>query len=268
MARITMEQTKKAFEDIWAGLSAFQIWYSLGKIELIQKYRRSVLGPFWGVINTLVQATVTGFIFSFLFKIELAKFLPYLCISLIMWNLLMNSINESANTFISNGGILLQVKRPLTTYIYLTIWRNVIIFIHSLAGFFIVAFIFNIYPSTTYFLIPFGLGIFLLNIAWMCLLVSLISARFRDIPLIIQNGFSVLIWLTPVYYSLEQLSSVPRKIVDLNLFTYIFEVARSPFMNVIPPTSTWIIALMSASIGWFIAILLFIKLRSKVTFWI
>ena len=36
------EGLKKAFEDIWAGLSAFQVWYSLGKIELIQKYRRCV----------------------------------------------------------------------------------------------------------------------------------------------------------------------------------------------------------------------------------
>jgi len=268
MNRITIEEAKKAFIDIWGGLSAFQVWYSLGKIELIQKYRRSTLGPFWGVINTLVQAAVTGFIFSFLFKIDLQKFLPYLCIGLIIWNLLMNSINESSNTFVSNGAILLQVKRPLTTYIYLTIWRNLIILFHSLVGFFIVAVIFKIYPTTTYFLIPFGLGILLLNITWMCLLVSLISARFRDIPLIIQNGFSVLIWLTPVYYNLDQLSSVPRKIVDLNLFTYIFEVARSPFMNVIPPASTWIIALMSAAVGWFITILLFIKLRSRVTFWI
>lgn len=268
MAKISINQTKKAFEDIWSGFSAFQIWYSLGKIELIQKYRRSVLGPFWGVINTLIQTAVTGLIFSILFKIELDKFLPYLCIGLIVWNLLMNSINESANTFVSNGAILLQVKRPLTTYIYLTIWRNLIIFFHSLAGFFIVAFIFKIYPSTTYIVILFGMAIFLANLTWMCLLVSLISVRYRDIPLIIQNGFSVLIWLTPIYYNIDQLSSTSRKIIELNPFTYLIEVARAPFMNVIPAASTWSIALVSAIIGWLITIVLFVKLRSRVTFWI
>lgn len=265
---ITLLEVKKAFKDISEGLVAFQIWYSLGKIELIQKYRRSLLGPFWGVINTLVQVVVTGYIFAYLFKTEIHKFLPYLCINLIAWNLLMNSINEASNAFVSNGAILLQVKRPLSTYIYLTMWRNIIIFGHSLVGFFIVILIFQIYPTVTYLLIPFGMLLYLINIGWMCLLVSLVSARYRDVPLIIQNGFSVLIWLTPIYYYPEQLGPTGRQIIELNIFTYVFDIARSPFMNVNPPQSTWIVALITAVIGWSLTMIVFISVRRRVPFWI
>jgi lipopolysaccharide transport system permease protein len=102
----------------------------------------------------------------------------------------------------------------------------------------------------------------------MTLAAALISARFRDVPLLIQNAFNVLLWLTPVYYQPEQLGSRTRLIIELNPLTYVLEVARAPFLNNVPSLSTWLAAAAVALFGWLLAFALFVRVRSRVPFWL
>jgi ABC-type polysaccharide/polyol phosphate export permease len=102
----------------------------------------------------------------------------------------------------------------------------------------------------------------------MVLAAGLISARFRDVPLLIQNAFNVLLWLTPVYYQPEQLGPVARLIIDANPLTYVLEVARAPFLNHLPPASTWLTASGITLFGWLLTYALFVRTRARVPFWL
>ena len=142
-------------KDLYQGLVQARIWITLGKLELKQKYRRSMLGPLWVTLSMAIQIAISGFVFSYLFKIDFQKYLPYLCISLITWSFLVNSINEGAVSLINNSSLLLQVNRPYSAYILLVIWRNVIIYFHMLAVYVIVAVAFSIKLNLNMLLIPF-----------------------------------------------------------------------------------------------------------------
>ena len=268
MSLLDQRQVGLALEDLAGGLRNWRTWFVMGNAEVRQRYRRSLLGPFWVSLSMGVQATVMGFLLAFLFKIDVQRFLPFLCISLVCWTFLTTAINEGANAFIANGPVILQVKRPLSTYVLLALWRNAIIFAHTVVVFFVAALAFGVYPGATYLLVPLGLAVFGLNVGWMAFAAGLISARFRDVPLLIQNAFNPLVWLTPVFYHPDQLGPGVRRLINLNPLTYVLEVGRAPFLNEIPPASTWVIALTLAVAGWGLTFILFVRTRSRVAFWL
>jgi ABC-type polysaccharide/polyol phosphate export permease len=264
----TRRQLRLAVRDIVQGTLNWTPWYVLGISEMRHRYRRSAIGPFWITVTMGIQAFVMGVLLSFLFKTDVQKFLPFVCVSLVTWTFISICLNEGASAFISMSSAILQVHRPLWTYVMLVLWRNALIYVHTIVVFFVPAFAMGIYPSWTYVLIPLGLAVLVLNAGWMALAVGTISARFRDVPLIISNALNVLVWLTPVYYQPEQLGANTRAILSLNPLTSIIDVARGPFLNQVPAMSSWLTAIGVAFFGWMLAIGLFARTRARVPFWI
>ena len=67
----------------------------LGWNDIRQRYRRSVLGPFWITISMAVFITLLGEIYSHIFKIELKTYLPYLSLGYIIWGFVATTTSES-----------------------------------------------------------------------------------------------------------------------------------------------------------------------------
>jgi lipopolysaccharide transport system permease protein len=257
-----------AIKDLSEGLANWRLWMLAAMNDVRHRYRRSTIGPFWASLSTLVQTLVTGFVLSFLFKSPVDKFLPFICIGLVIWGVLTNTVNEGANSFIVASEAILQVKLPLSIYIWQTIWRNLMIGAHTIIVFFAVAFIFGLFPTITYiFALP-GLVLFVANVAWMTLFAAVLSARFRDVPLIVLNTFTMLFWLTPIFYMPEQIGGEILYIVMANPMFHIIEIVRAPLLLKEPTLVNWAVALGAAAFGWFVTILLYARTRTRIPFWL
>src|SRR5262249_52698554 len=158
------------------------------------------------------QVLVTGFVMAYLFHMTLQRYLPYICIGLIIWSFLTTIISEGASAFISSAELILQVKRPLFVYLLQVVWRNIIIGAHTI----VVAFSFGLFPGPIYLLAIPGFALFLLNCVWAAGVVGILSTRFRDVPLIVTNAFMALFWLTPVVYEIDQMSGSIRTLISYN----------------------------------------------------
>ena len=137
---------------------------------------------------------------------DLAAVSALICIGLITWGFLTTIISEGATASSAQAELILQVKRPLFVYLLQVVWRNLIVGAHTIVIFFVVAFLFGLFPGPTYLLAVPGLVLFVLNCVWVAGVVAILSTRFRDIPLIVTNAFMALFWLTPVVYELDQMS--------------------------------------------------------------
>ena len=84
----------RAWGDLIDGFHKRELWLHLGWRDIKQKYRRSVLGPFWITIATGTTAVAMGLLYSKLFKLELSEHLPYVTLGLIIWNMINASILE------------------------------------------------------------------------------------------------------------------------------------------------------------------------------
>jgi lipopolysaccharide transport system permease protein len=265
---IAENQLEKAIEDVWDGLQAWRLWYLFGLNDVKMRYRRSTLGPFWATLSMGIQILVTGFVMTYLFHTTIDRFLPFIAIGLIIWSTLTGMVSDAAQAFIGSADLILQVKRPLSVYLFQVIWRNIIIAGHSIVIFFIVAFLFGLYPRPVYLLAIPGLVLFFLNTMWMAGIAAILSTRFRDIPMIVANVFTALFWLTPIVYEPDQLGGRIGQIIRLNPLYHIVEVFRAPLLLSAPTGTSWVVAVGCAIIGWLLLIMLFARTRTRIPYWL
>jgi ABC-2 type transport system permease protein len=78
----------QAFADILNGARLYELWIRFAVHDIRQRFRRSVLGPFWLTLSMGTMVATLGFLFSAVFNQDVAKTLPYIATGIIFWGLL------------------------------------------------------------------------------------------------------------------------------------------------------------------------------------
>ena len=232
-----------------------------------QRYRRSTLGPFWLTIGMGVLVAALGTLYSTLFKLDVASYLPYVAVGFIVWSLISGLISDGCTAFIDAGIIIKQVKLPLSIHVYRVVWRNVIIFAHNAVIFFVVAGVFLIWPGWLGLLALPGLALLCLNGVWAGLLLGLVSARFRDVPQITASVVQVGFFLTPIIWKPELLAG-RTEILDFNPFYHVLELIRAPLLGRAPGLLSWLAVLGISLAGWLLTLYMYSRYRRRIAYWV
>jgi len=260
-------QVALALRDLAGGLRDWRLWTFMAQHDIRQRYRRSTLGPLWLTFGLAINVTAISTIWSHLLSLNPRDFVPYLTLGMMVWNLITGMVVEGCHSFIAATGYITQTNRPLSTYILLVIWRNYLVASHSLLVYLGVALTFQVTPNlNTLWLVP-GLIVLMLSTSWPPMLLGILSARFRDIPAIVQNVLSVAFFLTPVLWRAEQLGDRAFFAV-LNPLTHIITLVRAPLLGLPISAQSWKFALATAAIGWALTIAVFARSRARIPYWL
>jgi ABC-type polysaccharide/polyol phosphate export permease len=256
-----------AIKDIVDGVCSIYIWPMLGWQEIKQRYRRSVIGPFWLTISYGAMVGGMGPLYGRLLQQDMSVYLPYLATSFVIWVLLSGIILDACNAFIGAEGFIKQVKMPLTVHVLRVVWKNLLIMAHNLVIILIVAFFYPPNLSWSLLLIPLGLLLIAVNGVWVGILFGLLCARFRDIPQMVASLVQVAFFLTPVMWHPEMLGR-KRWVAELNPLYHFLEIVRAPMLGGIPPMSSWYAALLITAVGFPITLIVFSRYRARVPYWV
>jgi len=262
------KRIKLLIEDVFSGIFQYStIWLVLGWLDIKQRYRRSVLGPFWLTISTSIMVAALGLVYSGLFKQSLESYLPYLAVGLIVWTFLSSLLNESCAVFTSAEGMIKQVRLPLTVHVMRMVWRNLIIFFHNAVVLIVVVIFFSKGLSLSLLSIPFALLIIAINGLWIGLILGTFCSRFRDISPIVMNFTQLLFFMTPIFWHKEAL--VEREwLVQFNPIHHFIEIVRTPILNSTLVVESWsIVGLITIFLG-FSAFVVLNKYRHRVAYWV
>jgi hypothetical protein len=80
-----------AVADIVRGSNEHALWSTMALHEIRQRYRRSVLGPFWITISMGVMVFALGLLYGKIFQLELRDYIPYLSSGFVIWGLILAS---------------------------------------------------------------------------------------------------------------------------------------------------------------------------------
>jgi homopolymeric O-antigen transport system permease protein len=238
----------------------------LGWMEIKQRYRRSVIGPFWITISTGALIAGIGPLYARLMGQEPASYFPYFAISFVLWQFMATMINDCCNAFITADAYIKQVKIPLTVHVLRVVWRNFIIFFHNLL---IVGIVLALYPPPfhwTLLLAALGWLLAAINGVWIGLVLGLLSARFRDIPQVVASLLQVAFFLTPVMWTRSMLGRHAWA-ADFNPFYYFLEIGRAPLLGHPPTAIVWVAVLAITVCGYAVALLLFSRFRARIAYW-
>ena len=254
-------------DDIPVGFFSYHVWVRLGWHDIKQRYRRSVLGPFWFTLSTLIMVGVLGVLYSMLLNQDIKNYLPYLGIGLVLWQYISTCISEGSNTFITYGYVMKQVRMPITIHVMRIVWRNFIILLHSLPVVIILMFIFGHQLNFYFILVIPGLLLLFLNTVWINLVLSIICTRYRDILPIVTNLIQVAFFFTPIMWSKDLLKDRAWA-ADINPFHHMIEIVRAPILGLDSNWISWGISIGLVIIGFGIAQYLMIKCRNRVPYWL
>lgn len=269
VAKTMNKKINIAVEDIQNSFKKFPLAWILGLKDIRQRYRRSVLGPFWITISMGSLIATIGVLFGTIFNTPMSNFLPFLALGVIIWGLISGIILEGCNCFIEADMFIKEINLPLFIYVIRIIIRNAIIFFHNMLIFPVVELIFLRPPEYVYLLSIPGLILLLLNLAWFTAVLAIVNTRFRDFSLIITNVLQVLYFLTPIIWEPEKLdSSFGKIILTINPFYHCLEVTRTPLLGSYPQITSWIILIIFAVLGWIFTIYFFNRHKHSVIFWL
>ncbi len=258
----------KALEDLKKGLAMFSLWWALAWQEIRQRYRRSVLGPFWISLSTGVMVAAMGPLYGALLGQNVSNYTQHLAVSIILWMFISTTVNEAGTVFISAEGFIKQIALPLSVHVFRLMAKNIIMLAHNLM---ILLVVLVFLPPATFqniWLLPFGFALVIANLTWLVLLLGLISTRFRDIPQLINNFVQVAFFLSPIIWKAEMLSPQARFVADFNPLYHFMEIVRAPLLGETIRGLSWLVSSGLLVVGGSLTFYVFLRLRSRVPYWL
>jgi lipopolysaccharide transport system permease protein len=236
-------------------------------MDIRQRYRRSILGPFWITIAMIVWILAIGPLYSRLLGIGSRDFIPYLAMGIITWGLLSGVILEGAAAFVGAEHLVRSMKLPYTVHVMRVLQRNLIVFAHNLLAFVPFMLWLGIRPQWHWLWALPGVVLIMLAALPTAFLLGTLSARFRDLQQMIASIVQLAFFITPIFWKPELLGA-HAWVADWNPFQLMLEVVRRPIVEGLPPVVTYeriglLLLLLCA-----LATPFFIRYRRRLAFWV
>ena len=186
------------------------------------RYRHSILGLVWTVLNPLLMMTVITIVFSKLFKQNIPNFPIYYLSGSLLFSFNSESTTTAMHSVISNASLIKKVYIPKYLFPFSNILSGLVNLVFSLIAMFIVMVITGAPFHITLLLIPIPIFYTLLFATGAGILLSALTVFFRDIAHF--YGVFILAWtyLTPIFYPVEILPGKVMKLMQLNpMFHYV-----------------------------------------------
>ena len=257
-----------AIRDLAIGLSDWNLWTSLGWLDVKQRYRRALLGPFWITISMAVFVIALGIIYAGIFKQDTTQFLPYLAAGFIVWSLIATTITESTAVFVQAEGLIKQGGIPLSLHVFRLVFRNLVVGAHNLT---VMALLYVWQPkllSLNLLLAVPGLALIIVNLTWISLVVGVLCTRYRDLPPIIASAMQIIFFMSPIMYKPASLPEKLSFIVGINPVFYLVDAVRAPLLGEAPKVQVYGVLVAFAVVGWIITYRFFQLARSRVPYWV
>jgi lipopolysaccharide transport system permease protein len=256
-----------AVEDLVTGLRRWRLPVALAWLDLRNRYRGSVLGPFWMTLSTGAMVLGLGLLYASLFKQPFEKFLPFVAVSLIIWNMIAQTVTDACTSLTSAEGIIRQMPLPYSVHVLRCVFRNALIAAHNLPLILIVFVACGLWPGTEAFgAIP-GLLVLALNAFFAALLLGMLCARFRDIGPIVASVMQLGFFLTPVIWEPRLLQGSGDWLL-LNPFYPMMEIVRGPLIEGGASLGVWLAAIAYTVVAGAVALAFFVRFRGRIAFWV
>ena len=228
------------------------------------KYKKSILGFAWSILNPLLMMMVLSVVFSTIFRNDIKNFKLYLITGHVLFTFFSESTSISMTSIVSNASLIKKVYIPKYIFPLSKVMFSFSNLIFSLVAVFIVAILTKLDFNNTIFLIPIPLMLLFIFSLGISLILSMTSVFFRDILHL--YSIILLIWnyLTPVFYPISIIPENIRNIFVYNPINIYIEYFRMLILeSKIPNFELNVFAILYACISLTIGIIVFNKLESK-----
>jgi ABC-type polysaccharide/polyol phosphate export permease len=202
--------------------------------ELTLRYKRSVIGIGWTLLNPILTSAVLWYVFSFVFASKLPsgqQFAPYLMAGILLITFFNQGVTISAESIASNGPVLTKIYVPPQVFPISTALAGLVNFFIGMIPLTIVCLISGQSIAWTMPLVlVVGVCLALLT-AGIGLTLSIMYIRYDDMRNIVNVLLMILMYFTPVFYPISILSPKLQQVIQMNPLTSYLDIFRWAFSN-------------------------------------
>jgi len=249
------QRKSPAVEELVDAIKYRDLIYQLIRRDIISRYKRSVLGVFWTMLQPLGMMLVMAVVFSALFH-QVEAYVAYVLSGLVAWTFFAQTTNAAIYQIVWGGVLLRRIYIPMTSFSISSIGTGLVNFVLSIIPLLIIAIIVKrpingsilFLPVSILLLTAFSLGV--------SLILSTMSVYFPDIKEMYQIIIQAWMYLTPIVYPVHILPETYRFwFLHLNPMYYMVSMFRASIYDGVWPTADIVIpgtliALTTLLAGW------------------
>ncbi len=237
-------------------------------LDTVCQYRRSKLGPLWETVNVLVMVVGMTVVSSAVIGGTTTELAPYIGLGIIIWTALTAIITEGTTTFIRNSTSITSANFSIDLYVGRTLFKAMINFGHHAVLYVLGLLVLPMYFGWISLLGLLGLLLLFVNGYWVVVFFAFLTARFRDIEMIVRNLLQLAFFVTPVFWDYRRVAGDRQFIVDYNILYYYIEIIRAPLLGEIPPLRHYVAVLVTTVVGYALAYLVYRRMRRQLAFYV
>lgn len=196
------------------------------------KYRRSVLGVLWSILNPLFTMLVISQVFGLLLKVQVEHFATYYIVGWSIWNFFSEATSLSMSSILSGASLIKKVYIPKYIFPLEKCLFALINLAFSLIAVVAVMLIQGVFPTWAMLLVPLPILYCFVFSVGFSLVLSALTVYFRDVQHLYSVLLTVWMYLTPIIYPVELVESnmLIRTIVHCNPLYHFVNYFRSVMM--------------------------------------
>ncbi|MBP2654419.1 MAG: rfbA [Firmicutes bacterium] len=223
--------------------------------ELKVKYKNSLIGFLWSILNPVVLSIIFYFAFKIIIRVQTNNYPLFLTAGLFLWQWFQVSLLNSLNSFIHNRSLVKKLAFNRYLLPMSIVVTEMIHLIASLPALFIMMVIFKVQFTANMLFLPIIIVESFILVFAISLMFSITNVLFRDLERIILLLLQVVFYATPIVYTANMIPEEYKIIMALNPFLPIFEFWRSLFLGLDVSLSILLHCLGSAVIFLLLAIM-------------
>lgn len=216
--------------------------------DLRVRYKNTIFGFLWVIINPIIQMLVIGFVFRFFIKEPIPNYYLYLLVGLLVWNFFSLSLSKATPSIVNERNLIKKARFQREVIPLSIILSN---FTHLIVAFAIMLIVISLNGTFSIYHIPkFLIAIILLFTftSGLSLLTSSLNVRFRDVSFFVQAFLIIWFYATPIVYSIYVIPHNLIWIWRLNPMTSIIQLFQNALVAAPPPGPAMLLSNMCVTI--------------------
>ena len=229
------------------------------------KYRRSVFGILWSMLNPIMMMIILNAVFSRVFRADIENFPVYLLTGQLVFSFFNEASSSAIFSVVEASALIKKIYVPKYVFPLERVLFGFVNMVFSLSALIILIIVQKVQVTAVTLLFPLPLiALFLFTCGWS-FLISALCVYFRDLKHLYSVLMTAWMYITPIMYPIEYLSgSWVYKIVMLNPLTWYVQYFRQVVMyHALPTLEMNVVCFGEAILMMIIGLLSFRKLQDK-----
>ena len=244
------------------------IW-ALALKELKIRYKRSVLGFLWALLNPLLLMIITTLVFSTLLKMSVSHYAIFVLSMILPWTFFAQSLSYATESVVGNGELIKKVRVAKIVFPLAAVASNMINLLLSLIPLLLIVLVMGHPLHVTWLYLPVPLLALTIFTIGATFFFAAANVYYRDVAHILQVILQIWFYITPILYDVNLFPAHYRWIFKLNPLGFVMNGFRlSVYWGMLPSAQSILASFVCAFLALFIGLAVFRRYQDQFVYYV